>query len=219
SARLAPLRPVPIVALTATATSRVQEDIVNELSLTQEKRFIFGFRRHNIAIEVADVPQKDRAVVTRTLLGAEGRLPAIVYAPTRKEAERITEALSLAQRAATYHAGMSNEQRARVQEAFLGGELDVIVATIAFGMGVDKANVRTVVHTELPASVEGYYQEIGRAGRDGLPSRAFLLHGFGDLRTHGFFLERDYPEPDEVAKLFAKLSREPVPREALAARY
>jgi DNA topoisomerase-3 len=117
-----------------------------------------------------------------------------------------------------YHAGMSASDRDSVQSAFLRGRLEVIVATTAFGMGIDKADVRTVVHAALPASVEGYYQELGRAGRDGKPSRAVLLHSYIDRRTHEFFHERDYPEPSVLERLYRAAREEPEPKEALAAR-
>ncbi|RYG65514.1 RecQ family ATP-dependent DNA helicase, partial [bacterium] len=102
-------------------------------------------------------------------------------------------------------AGLPSNVRDDVQAAFLGGKLDVIIATTAFGMGIDKPDVRTVLHTALPASIEGYYQEIGRAGRDGAPSRAVLLHSFVDTKTHEFFHERDYPEPEILARVFAAI--------------
>jgi DNA topoisomerase-3 len=111
---------------------------------------------------------------------------------------------------------MTPPERDRVQRGFLAGEHEVIVATIAFGMGVDKADVRTVVHLALPGSVSGYYQEIGRAGRDGLPSRALLLHSWADVRTHEFFFERDYPEPKLLADAHAALRARPQSRDAVA---
>src|SRR5690606_30306746 len=128
------------------------------------------------------------------------------YAPTRKEAEKQAEALA-SLGAQAYHAGMTNHERDRVARSFLEGATDVVVATVAFGMGIDKADVRTVVHTALPSSIEGYYQEIGRAGRDGKPSRAVLLHSFADMRTHEWFLERDYPSSDALAKVFHHLNQ------------
>ena len=166
--RLAPLRPTPIVALTATATPSVQRDILDQLGLENAVPFILGFRRTNLAIELQACPKTHRAATTRAILTKPGALPAIVYTPTRKDSEDISAALQLRMRVAAYHAGLSSTARARVQAQFMAGELDCIVATIAFGMGIDKADIRTVVHTALPSSVEAYYQEIGRAGRDGL---------------------------------------------------
>ena len=188
----------PIVALTATATTLVQDDMLQQLHIPAARRFIQGFRRTNIAIRVHEVPVPDRGEVAAELLSGKGRLPAIVYAPTRKAAEEISARLSKAARgrlrSSCYHAGLDAETREIVQAQFLSGKTDVIVATIAFGMGIDKADVRTVIHAGLSGSVEGYYQEIGRAGRDGLPSEAILMHSFADQRTHDFFFERDYPE-------------------------
>ncbi len=211
--RLPALRPAPVVALTATATPRVQADIAEQLALASPRRFIHGFRRTNIAIEAATVKAgADRADTTLRLLREPERRPAIVYAPTRKGAEELALELSAdGRKAAAYHAGMAAPQRDRVQTAFLSGALDVVVATIAFGMGVDKADVRTVVHTGMPSTVEGYYQEIGRAGRDGKPSRAVLLYSWADRRTHEYFLERDYPEPDVLDHIFRSLSAAPRP--------
>src|SRR6202035_2382123 len=117
--------------------------------------------------------------------------------------------------AAAYHAGLDAEMRERVQTAFQSGSLEVVVATIAFGMGIDKADVRTVIHAGLPATLEGYYQEIGRAGRDGKPSRTILMHSYADQRTHDFLLSRDYPPVDDLAKVFAMLTPESRPVEEL----
>jgi DNA topoisomerase-3 len=199
--RLPLLRPAPVIALTATATPRVQDDIAFQLGMTNAARFIHGFRRTNIAVEVVEAPPSRRAEIVRNVLADPAHRPAIVYTPTRREAESLAEELSDKVKTVAYHAGMSARERDDVQRRFLEGRAEVIVATIAFGMGIDKANVRTVLHTGLPASVEGYYQEIGRAGRDGLPSRAILLHSYGDTRTHEFFLERDYPETRILEKV------------------
>jgi DNA topoisomerase-3 len=206
--RLPLLRPAPVIALTATATPTVQDDIVSELRLEAPTRFIHGFRRTNIGVEVIERNPGERADVVRRLLEDPARRPAIVYTPTRKESEQLAKDLSRRLRAAAYHAGLSAGIRDDVQSAFLGGRLDVIIATTAFGMGIDKADVRTVLHTALPATVEGYYQEIGRAGRDGAPSRAVLLHSFVDTRTHEFFLERDYPESELLARIHEALTPE-----------
>jgi DNA topoisomerase III len=214
--RLPMLRPAPVVALTATATPIVQRDIVAQLGLGGlARQFIHGFRRHNLALEALEVPPKERPGRALQWLSTPGRLPAIVYAPTRKLAENTAIALASKFRAEAYHAGLPAEQRERVQADFLAGKLDVVVATVAFGMGVDKADIRTVLHLALPGSVESYYQEIGRAGRDGHPSRTVLMHHFADRKTHEFFLERDYPEEAVLEKLFNALKAAPVTADTL----
>ena len=193
------LRPAPVIALTATATPTVQTDIVAQLRLRDPALFIHGFRRTNLAIEVVELSKPRRNSFVVDLLKPAGARPAIVYAPSRKSAEELAGLLGAS--ASAYHAGLDPGTRDRVQTAFLSGRLDVVVATIAFGMGIDKADVRTVIHTALPASVEGYYQEIGRAGRDGAPSRTVLLHSFADRKMHDFFLERDYPAATDLARV------------------
>ncbi len=216
--RLPQLRPAAVIALTATATPLVQDDIVRQLGLATPARFIHGFRRTNIAVEVAELKPAGRRAAVRRVLAEPARRPAIVYAPTRKEAEALGEELRSELPAAAYHAGMTAAARDRVQSDFLAGRLEVIVATIAFGMGIDKADVRTVIHTGLPGSLEGYYQEIGRAGRDGHPSRAILLYSFADRRTHEFFHGRDYPEPHVLEEIRRALDAEPQSTERLRRR-
>ncbi|WP_437650544.1 DNA topoisomerase 3 [Sorangium sp. So ce362] len=213
--RLPALRPAPVIALTATATPVVQDDIVEQLGLTSAARFIHGFRRSNLGIEILEVSPGERPARVRALLGQEGRTPAIVYAPTRKDAEALAAGLAEDLPAEAYHAGLAAPVRDRIQTAFLDGSTEVIVATVAFGMGIDKPDVRTVIHAGLPGSLEGYYQEIGRAGRDGLPSRAVLMHSYVDRRMHEFFHERDYPDPAILQRLEGTLSAEPRPREAV----
>lgn len=198
------LRPAPVIALTATATPAVQKDIATQLQLSNPALFIHGFRRHNLAIEVVELSKPRRNEFTAKLLKEKSNRPAIVYAPSRKAAEDL--ASTLGGSAAAYHAGLDPGTRERVQRHFLTGKLEVVVATIAFGMGIDKADVRTVVHTALPGSVEQYYQEIGRAGRDGNPSRTVLLHSFADRKMHDFFLERDYPAITELTRVAALLT-------------
>jgi len=199
---------VPVLALTATATPAVQADILAQLGMVGPKLFIHGFRRDNLAIEVVELSVPERAAAICGLLADAARRPAIVYATSRKNAQRLADEISLTPAghsgaaagkrtatipAAAYHAGLDAETRERVQTAFQAGDLDVVVATIAFGMGIDKADIRTVIHAGLPATLEGYYQEIGRAGRDGALSRTYLMHSYADQRTHDFFFNRDYP--------------------------
>lgn len=207
--RLALLRPIPVVALTATATPIVQEDICKQLGLVDEKRMIQGFRRTNIGIHAVELPPSDRSEAILEILKKPERLPAIIYAPTRKKAEELKDALSATHAVGAYHAGMTPDAREKVQSRFLEGKLKVIVATVAFGMGIDKADIRTVVHAAIPGSVEGYYQEIGRAGRDGLPSQAILFHSYADLKTHEFFLEMNYPEIAHLRMIFKETKPSP----------
>jgi ATP-dependent DNA helicase RecQ len=213
------LRPAPILALTATATPTVQRDIVAQLQLHSPALFIHGFRRSNLAIEVVEMSKPRRHEFTANLLKDPASRPAIVYAPSRKASEELATELNLTlgtKTAAAYHAGLEPSVREQVQAAFQAGKLQIVVATIAFGMGIDKADVRTVVHTALPSSVEAFYQEIGRAGRDGLPSRTVLLHGFADRRMHEFFLDRDYPPATDLARVAQVLTPEFVEPEPLA---
>jgi len=207
------LRPAPVIALTATATAVVQRDICHQLCLDHEASFIHGFRRSNIAIEVVETSPSQRPDLAQELLADPDRRPAIIYTPSRKQAESVAAHLGRDFATAAYHAGLDADRRRRVQDGFLNGQLDVIVATIAFGMGIDKANVRSVIHTALPGSVEAYYQEIGRAGRDGEPSRAILMHSYADRHTHDFFFERDYPDVQYLERIYQRLRAQPQPRE------
>ena len=158
-----------MLALTATATPAVQADIVAQLGMVKPVQFIHGFRRDNLAIEVVEVSVPERPAAICGLLAEAERRPAIVYATSRKQAERLAAELSRTDgcRLRLTTLDWTPEMRERVQTAFQAGELEVVVATIAFGMGIDKADIRTVIHAGLPGTLEGYYQEIGRAGRDG----------------------------------------------------
>ena len=211
----------PVLAFTATATPEVQADIVQQLGMVKPVKFIHGFRRQNLAIEVVEVAGPERAQAIRGLLAEATRRPAIVYATSRKQSAALAELLSQSNggkgriRAAAYHAGLDAETRERVQKAFQAGELEVVVATIAFGMGIDKADIRTVIHAGLPGTLEGYYQEIGRAGRDGALSRTYLMHSYADQRTHDFFLNRDYPPVEQLSKVYEALGDDPQPHEEL----
>ncbi|HEX4004770.1 MAG TPA: ATP-dependent DNA helicase RecQ [Acidobacteriaceae bacterium] len=202
------LRPAPIIALTATATPVVQQDIVAQLGLDDPALFIHGFRRDNLAIEVVELSKPRRDEFILEFLRPAAARPAIVYAPSRKAADALAVALGKHFPAAAYHAGLDPAVRESVQRAFFGNELEVVVATIAFGMGIDKPNIRSVIHAALPGSVEAYYQEIGRAGRDGMGSRAILLHSFADRRIHETFMARDYPPVEDLDRVVRLLTPE-----------
>ncbi len=208
-------RPAPVIAMTATATPLVQNDIIEQLGLGEPSRFIHGFRRANIAVEVVEVPPSERAGLARELLQDAARRPAIVYVPTRREADSFAAELKQDFPAAAYHAGLESDRRKKVQNAFFSGELQVVVATIAFGMGIDKPDIRTVIHTALPGSLEAYYQEVGRAGRDGAPSRAVLMHAYADRFTHDFFFDRDYPDVSVLENIYARLVDQARPKEMI----
>src|SRR5919106_5012693 len=182
-----------LVASTATATPRVAVDVAQRLGLHDPLRVATGFDRPNIAFAVARPVPGEKRVLVAEALRADDALPAIVYAGTRAGAEELAADLSgaLGEEAAAYHAGLDREQRATVQRRFLADDVQVICATNAFGMGVDKPNVRSVIHASVPASLEAYYQEAGRAGRDGRPARALLLAENRDKALHVHFIKRE----------------------------
>ncbi len=213
--RLPVLMPAPVIAMTATATPRVQDDIVRQLGINNAEMHIHGFRRTNIAIEIIEMLPSDRTAKVREILEDKDALPAIVYSPTRQKAEDLANDLKDMLKAEVYHAGIAPDKRDKVQSDFLSGKLDVIVATIAFGMGIDKPDIRTVIHTAMPGTLEGYYQEIGRAGRDGKFSKAILLQSYGDRHVHLFFHEKSYPQEAALNRVFKKLSADKIPLEKL----
>jgi ATP-dependent DNA helicase RecQ len=198
----------PTVALTATATPHVRTDIVTHLRLEKPTTIITGFDRKNLAYHVVPTKterDKDDALV-QLLRSNEGL--AVVYAATRKTVERIALLLERARiSAAAYHAGLDDTRRHAVQDAFMTEKVRAIVATNAFGMGIDKPNVRLVVHYAMPGTLEAYYQEAGRAGRDGLPATCYLLHAFPDRFTHEFFIKGAYPERALVEEVYELLRR------------
>jgi ATP-dependent DNA helicase RecQ len=179
---------VPLIALTATADAQTRADIVRVLGLAGAARHITGFDRPNIRYAVLE-KHRPFEQLTRFLDSRHGQ-SGIVYALSRKRVEEIAGRLDeRGIRAAAYHAGLPAARRAEVQERFLRDELQVVVATVAFGMGIDKPDVRFVVHFDLPKNIEGYYQETGRAGRDGLPAEALLLYGAQDIATVRWLIE------------------------------
>ncbi|MEO7084504.1 MAG: ATP-dependent DNA helicase RecQ [Gemmatimonadaceae bacterium] len=198
----------PTVALTATATPHVRTDIVAQLGLESPTTIITGFDRKNLSYHVLPVKtdhDKDDALVH---LLRESPGLTVVYASTRKAVERIALLLDRAKlKSAAYHAGLDDERRRTVQDAFMNEKVRAIVATNAFGMGIDKANVRMVIHYAMPGTLEAYYQEAGRAGRDGKDAACYLLHAFPDRFTHEFFIKGAYPDRTLVEEVYDVLRR------------
>src|SRR6476646_7347357 len=199
---------IRMLALTATATPYVRSDIIQQLGLEKPQTFVSGFDRPNLRIEVVHT-EKEREKITRIKRLAQAHDGSgIVYTSTRKAVEQVGRELKKAGLSvATYHAGMSDAVRVRAQEDFMSGRTQMIVATNAFGMGIDKRDIRFVVHYQMPGSIEAYYQEIGRAGRDSLPSTCVLLFNYADKNTHDFFIEGSYPELPLIKDVYNALVR------------
>ena len=196
-----------VVALTATATPEVRADIIEQLALGKYGRqepnvFVSGFARHNLLLAVSHVKGKAAKLqrITETIHQLK---TGIIYCATRKNVERIAEALG--KKCIAYHGAMTPEQRTKAQTKFMNGDCDVAVATNAFGMGIDRADLRFVIHFDIPGSVEAYYQEAGRAGRDGEPARCEMLFNYADVRTQEFFIEGANPTRTIIAGLYHTL--------------
>ncbi|HOY06646.1 MAG TPA: DNA helicase RecQ, partial [Saprospiraceae bacterium] len=202
-------RDVPIMALTATATPKVQQDILKNLDMTADATYISSFNRDNLFYEIRPKIKKDQTikqiiqVIKEEFRGESG----IVYVQNRKTAEDIAEMLVVNDiKAAPYHAGLDPKTRANTQDAFLKEDIDVICATIAFGMGIDKPDVRFVIHYDMPKSIENYYQETGRAGRDGLDGKCIAFYNYADiLRLEKFLRDKPVSEREMGAQLMQEV--------------
>ncbi|TCI85172.1 DNA helicase RecQ [Tenacibaculum sp. M341] len=191
---------VPIIALTATADKATQEDILEQLSIPHATRFISSFNRENITLEVRPANERIQQIID--YIGKRANEAGIIYCLSRKTTEQL--AAKLKQNnidARAYHAGLTFDERAATQEAFIKDNCQVVCATVAFGMGIDKSNVRWVIHYNMPKNIEGYYQEIGRSGRDGLESHALLFHSYADVIQLRKFIEGTSNQEVQEAKL------------------
>jgi ATP-dependent DNA helicase RecQ len=198
------------IALTATATDKVRSDILEQLGLRAPRQFVTGFDRRNLFWEVLQAGNEEEKLGLlrqrlRRLSGA-----AVVYAGTRKKVERVVAKLQQSHiKAQGYHAGLDEAERTRVQEAFMGGRSDLVVATNAFGMGIDRSDIRMVIHHTFPGTIEAYYQEGGRAGRDGEPATCLLLYNPADRKLQEFFIEARYPPREVVFAVYDRLRQRP----------
>lgn len=200
-----PQRPV-VMALTATATELVKEDIVRQLCLNDPETVITGFDRKNLKFSVVNGADKKDYIKKYVLQNKSSA--GIIYAATRRETESIYKFLQHEGiKVGMYHAGLSDEERSRVQEAFIYDDIDLMVATNAFGMGIDKSNVRYVIHHNMPKNMEAYYQEAGRAGRDGEESECILLFSPGDVQTQKYFIDESTLPQERKAAEYQKLQR------------
>jgi len=208
---VAELKPPRLAAFTATATPEVRKDIGQQLGIEDARLHVHGFDRPNLhyGVQKAGGSADKIEQLTELVRMREGGV-ALVYAATRKNAEAYSQALRTAgMRSRVYHAGLEDEVREKAQDVFMAGQLDVIVATNAFGMGVDKSDIRLVVHADIPRSPEAYYQEAGRGGRDGKPTRCVLLFNHGDIRLQEFLIDASFPSAEVLRGLWKLLKERP----------
>ncbi len=197
---------VPVVALTATADKATRQDIVKQLSLPEPEMFIASFDRPNLSLEVRPAQQRMEQIID--FVDAHPDQPGIIYCLSRKSTEKVADKLQLrGVNAMPYHAGLGAEKRAKAQEDFINDKVQIVVATIAFGMGIDKSNVRWIIHYNLPKNLENYYQEIGRAGRDGVAAETVLFYSYADVNIYREILGQNAADAKHLELQMLKLDR------------
>jgi ATP-dependent DNA helicase RecQ len=197
----------PVIALTATATPEVREDIIKQLGLVQPRVIVTGFARPNLQFGVIQASENQKPQLVLDALSSVPEAPGIIYVGTRSRADKLLQILLEENiEAVSYHAGIDAADRRWVQEKFMSGEVRVIVATNAFGLGINKSNIRFVIHYDMPGTLEAYYQEAGRAGRDGKPSFCLLLYNRRDRRLQEFFIKGDNPPPEIILEIYEILT-------------
>ena len=208
-----------VIALTATATPQVRADISEQLGLTDPHVSVAGFDRPNLALRVLHTgTDKEKIEAIKRIISASNG-SGIIYTATRKSVEQVAAKLKLTGLGVEmYHGGMEEGERTRAQDSFMRGDAQAIVATNAFGMGIDKPDIRFVVHFHLPGSIEAYYQEVGRAGRDGMPAECLLLFNYADTRTQQFFIEGGHPSPELISRVYQEITSFGIEKVELSAR-